>query len=68
MATCVLTGYVEQDGDQYSAVCSELEVASCGDTVEEALDNLSEALEVYLNALEEVGTLNSVFQKKGIEL
>jgi predicted RNase H-like HicB family nuclease len=42
----------EEDG-VYVSKCVELEVASCGDTPKEALENIREAIDIYLkNALE----------------
>jgi predicted RNase H-like HicB family nuclease len=42
-----LTAAVVRDGDWFVARCLEVEVASQGETVEEALANLTEALELY---------------------
>jgi predicted RNase H-like HicB family nuclease len=42
-----LTAAVRQEGDGYVAQCLEVDVASQGQTVEEALKNLKEALELY---------------------
>lgn len=42
-----LTAAVVQDGDRYAARCLEIEVASQGRSVDEALVNLREALELY---------------------
>lgn len=42
-----LTAIIEQEGDGYVALCPELDVASQGKTVEEARDNLREALELF---------------------
>ncbi len=42
-----LTAIIEREGDGYVALCPELDVASQGDTVEEARDNLVEALELF---------------------
>ena len=39
---------IEQEGDWYVALCPELDVASQGKSVEEARNNLKEALELYL--------------------
>ena len=68
MGTVVFTGVAEKDGNQFTALCTELDVATCGDTVDQALDNLGDAIEVYLNALDEVGTLTKVFKERGIEV
>ena len=42
------TGIVEGDG--YVSLCPELDVASQGETVEEALANLKEAVELFLES------------------
>lgn len=45
------TAIIEQEGDGYVATCPEVGVVSQGDTVDEARDNLKEALELFLNLL-----------------
>lgn len=45
---CSLTAVVEKEGDGYVSLCPELDVASQGDTVEEATANLKEAVELFL--------------------
>ncbi|WP_434741696.1 type II toxin-antitoxin system HicB family antitoxin [Micromonospora sp. SH-82] len=44
-----LTAAVHQEDDWYVARCLELDVASQGETVDEALSNLREAVETYLD-------------------
>jgi predicted RNase H-like HicB family nuclease len=44
-----LTGIIEREGDGYVALCPELDIASQGDTVEEARLNLIEALEDFFD-------------------
>ena len=46
-ATRQLTAIIERDGDMYVALCPELDIASQGNTVEEARRNLIEALELF---------------------
>ena len=41
------TGNIEQEGKGYVSLCPELDIASQGDTVEEARNNLIEALELF---------------------
>ena len=41
------TAIVEREGDGYVALCPEVDVASQGDNVAEARDNLIEALNLY---------------------
>ena len=42
-----LTAIIEREGDGYVAFCPELDIASQGDTVEEARANLVEALTLF---------------------
>ncbi len=42
-----LTGIIEKEGDGYVALCPELDIASQGDSIEEARNNLVEALELF---------------------
>ena len=42
-----LTAIIEREGDGYVALCPELDIASQGDSLEEARDNLIEALELF---------------------
>ena len=42
-----LTAIIEREGDGYVSLCPELDVASQGDTIEEARENLREALELF---------------------
>jgi predicted RNase H-like HicB family nuclease len=45
--TLRLTALVWQEGDQFVSLCPEVDVASFGATIDEALAMLREALEVY---------------------
>ena len=47
--TETFTAVVWKEGEWYVAQCREFEVASQGETKEEALDNLSEALSVHFS-------------------
>jgi len=42
-----LTAIIEREGDGYVSLCPELDVASQGDSIEQALVNLREALELF---------------------
>ena len=42
-----LTAIIEREDDGYVALCPELDIASQGDSVEEAKRNLAEALELF---------------------
>lgn len=64
----VLTGTVEREDEQYVSYCQELGVASCGDTIDEALENLGDAIQVQLDALVETGELRRVFHERNIRV
>jgi len=42
-----LTAIIEREGNGYVSLCPELDIASQGDTIEEARRNLREALELF---------------------
>ena len=42
-----LTAIIEAEGNGYVALCPELDIASQGNSVEEARENLREALELF---------------------
>ncbi|MCX5810813.1 MAG: type II toxin-antitoxin system HicB family antitoxin [Proteobacteria bacterium] len=42
-----LTAIIEREGNGYVSLCPELDIASQGNTIEGARDNLQEALELF---------------------
>ncbi len=42
------TAVIQRDEDMFVALCPELDVASQGDTIEDARNNLREAIELFL--------------------
>ena len=42
-----LTAIIEREGDGYVSLCPELDIASQGDTIKQARENLKEALELF---------------------
>ncbi len=42
-----LTAIIEREGNGYVALCPEIDVASQGDSIEQARDNLQEALTLF---------------------
>lgn len=42
-----LTAIIEKEDDGYVALCPDVDIASQGDTVDEARTNLKEALELF---------------------
>jgi predicted RNase H-like HicB family nuclease len=48
--TRTLTVTIWREGDGYVSLCPELDIASQGDTVEEARANLQEAVDLFFEA------------------
>ena len=48
-----LTAIIEKEGSGYVSLCPELDIASQGDTIEQARDNLKEALELFFETASE---------------
>lgn len=46
------TAIIEREEDGFVALCPELDIASQGETVEEARHNLSEAIELFFEVAE----------------
>jgi len=42
-----LTAIIQREGDGYVSFCPELDIASQGDNIEQARENLREALELF---------------------
>ena len=53
MKTITLTAVLEKEGDDYVALCPEIDVASQGQSVEEALANLKEAVGLFMECASE---------------
>ena len=53
MTTRTFTALIQQEGDGWVALCPELDVASQGQTVEQAQANLREAVELFLETASE---------------
>ncbi len=48
-----LTAILEREGAGFVALCPELDIASQGETIEEARTNLTEALELFFETASE---------------
>ena len=68
MGYIVVALKVHPEGSKYASECEELGVASFGDTEEEALRNIREAVLVHLNGLERIGERDRYFRERGIEM
>lgn len=59
---------IEKEEGGYSSVCKKLGIASCGDDINEALENLVEAIDVHLETLRDIGQLEKFLKDKGVTL
>ncbi len=56
------------EGNVYVSYCPQLDVSSCGDTVEEARRMLKEAVRLFLEEAEKMGTLQTILEEAGYQL
>ena len=68
MGYIIVTFVVEREGEYYVSKCLELGTASFGRDKEEAIENLVDATEVYLNTLEDLGECRLVLKEKGVRV
>ena len=59
------TTRVFKEGRTFVAHALELDVASCGGSKEKALKNLKEAVRLFLEEAEKMGTLGQILQEAG---
>ena len=62
----ILTMIVRKEREKYSSWCPELDVASQGDTIEEARRNLQEAVELHVETMVQEGELNQLLSTIGL--
>ncbi len=63
-----LTVRVSREDDGYVAVCEELGVSTCDDSLDNLLDELRALITQHLNALTRNGIVAEFFRKHGIRL
>ena len=68
MIYIVLTYMINKEDKMFFAHCPELDIGSQGETVEEANNNIKDAVGLYLNTIEELGTREEIFKKRNIKI
>ena len=63
-----LSMQLDKEDDVWVALCPELDVASQGETVDEAADMLDEAVRLFLETCHEMGTLSEVLAESGVTI
>ncbi len=56
-----------KEGNRYVSVCPELNVSSYGDTPEEARESLKEAVSLFLEECDRMGTLKDILEEAGFD-
>ena len=64
----IVTEQIWKEGRMYTSYCPELDVASCGKTVNEARKNLREAIEIFIEETYKMGTLKDLLEEAGYDL
>jgi len=61
----VFRSEVFREGDLYVALCPDLDVSSYGESIAETRQSLREAVEAFIEACHEMGTLEQVLEEAG---
>lgn len=64
----IVTFKFRKEGKKWTAYCEELGTATFGNTLEEAKENIHEAVLLHLNTLEDVGERERFFHEHNIAL
>lgn len=56
---------VWKEGNMYVAYVAQLDLSSCGETVEEAKKNIKEATELFVEEADRKGTLRQILEEAG---
>jgi len=62
-----LTEELWKEGNMYVSFCPELDIASCGETVDQAKKNLKEAILINLEEAQKLGTLDNLLEEAGFD-
>jgi predicted RNase H-like HicB family nuclease len=62
-----LTEELWKEGNMYVSYCPELDIASCGETVDQAKKNLHEGIIINLEEAQKLGTLNDLLKEAGLD-
>jgi len=62
-----LTEELWKEGNMYVSYCPELDIASCGETVDQAKKNLKEVILINLEEAQKMGTLDVLLQEAGFD-
>ena len=62
-----LTEEIWKEGNMYVSYCPELDIASCGEDVQQAKKNLMEAVTINIEETKKMGTFEQFLEDYGLE-
>jgi predicted RNase H-like HicB family nuclease len=62
-----LTEELWKEGNMYVSYCPEFDIASCGETVDQAKKNLKEVILINLEEAQKMGTLDKLLEEAGFD-
>ena len=62
-----LTEELWKEGNMYVSYCPELDIASCGENVDQAKKNLKEVILINLEEAKKLGTIDDLLQEAGFD-
>lgn len=57
--------HIWQEGKMFVAYTPQLDISSCGETLDEAKNNLLEAVNIFLKETTKMGTLKDILEEAG---
>lgn len=68
MREMTFTEQLIREGDTIVAYCPELDLSSCGTTVEQSRENLRVAIQLFLEEAAQMGTLTEILTEAGYDV
>jgi len=65
MRDIITTVEIWKEGNMFTSYCPELDIASCGKTLDEAKTNLQEVITIQLEETAKLGTLEDLLSEAG---
>lgn len=63
-----ITEEIWKEGNMYVSYCPELDVVSCGENVQQAKENLLEAIMINIEETKKMGTFEKFIDECGLEI
>ena len=63
-----ITEEIWKEGNMYVSYCPELDIASCGNSVEKAKMNLKEVIQINIEESKKMGTFKELLQDAGFDI